>query len=197
MSQARAIWKYFCGNESYLLSQLPIDKTCEVGPAYIRACSAGGDVWMFHVYRVLWALAALTLVGFDANLFAQQATSKAPYTPPVGNLEMPSVTPEQAEQYLNARQMPKSDAVPPPVDRTMMSNQSLVKVNVEPVLGHDLPQGDTTRYGFKRADFATAKQGAADAADKLRKQALGSGVAVGSRPPSAVIQEQPPLIGSP
>lgn len=152
---------------------------------------------MLHAYRVLWSLTALICAGFNAGAHAQQTSANVPYTPPVGNLEMPPVTPQQAEQYLNARQLPRTSAVPVGVGQSAAARRSLTKLNVEPVLGHDLPEGDTTPSGFRRADFATARPGATEAARKQRGQALGSGAAIGSRPPTAVIQEQPPQVGSP
>jgi hypothetical protein len=67
----------------------------------------------------------------------------------------------------------------------------------QPVLGHELPTERMTPYGFKRADFATAKPGAAEDEKKRRDAVLGQGETVNTRPPTAIIEEEPPLIGNP
>jgi hypothetical protein len=67
-------------------------------------------------------------------------------------LEMPSVTPEQADLYFATRVVPPSDA--PPLSTVMEPIQPLP---VAPVVGHDLPTDATTPSGMPRADFAIAK----------------------------------------
>lgn len=112
-------------------------------------------------------------------------------SPVIGSLEMPSVTPDQAEQYLSSRSVPAT--TPIPVGDTADSAPA-AKLNVEATLGHDLPQGETTEYGFKRADFATASANLADAEKKRQSQPLGA-ASLAERPATAILTEEPPVLG--
>ena len=108
----------------------------------------------------------------------------------VGTLRMPLISPEQATQMLSSRVAPNSD-VPEivPVAASVTPPQAL---NVDPILGHDLPTDAVSSSGFPRADFAIAKPGAGNKAS-----ALGVSVGASSRPRTTVLPEQPPAVGKP
>lgn len=110
--------------------------------------------------------------------------------PSIGSVQIPPVTPEQAQQLFATRAVPPSSV--PAAAPADASAQPLQSVNVEPVLGHDLPT-DASVGGFSRADFAIAKPD-----DARKKSATVSNAVVGrSAPATTVIQEQPPVIGKP
>lgn len=108
---------------------------------------------------------------------------------PVGALQMPLVTPDQAAAFLAARVVPPSDV--PATVTPQSAGEAPAALDIEPVLGHELPTDATAPAGFGRADFAQSKP----ASDK-KQEAVGGAAAVSSRSPSSVtIQQQPPLIG--
>jgi len=111
--------------------------------------------------------------------------------PPVGWLHMPPVSPEQADQFFANRTVPPSDVPPPAAAPPGQPPQAL---NVEPVLGHELPTDAMTPAGFPRADFAIAKPGGDKKQSPLSHKAIGEG---DRSPGTAVIPEQPPTIGKP
>jgi hypothetical protein len=131
--------------------------------------------------------AILLILSFTAGL---AVAASAQNVPPVGILQMPPVSPEQAAQFFATRVVPPSD-VPPMAPSA--SAQPLQSVNVDPMLGHDLPTDAVSPSGMPRADFAIAKPGG----DKA-KPATGTAAVLGARAPaSTVIRQQPPTIGKP
>jgi hypothetical protein len=111
--------------------------------------------------------------------------------PTVGNVQIPLVSPQQADQFFATRVVPPSSV--PALAPAAASAQPLQSINVDPVFGHDPPTDAVTPAGFPRADFATGKSDDG----KKRSPVVGAAV-VGSRAPStAVIQEPPPVIGKP
>ncbi|WFU66696.1 hypothetical protein [Bradyrhizobium brasilense] len=100
---------------------------------------------------------------------------------------MPLISPEQAAQMLGSRTIPPSDAPAPVVNGRAQAPEA---VNVPAVLGHELPSDTTTPSGFPRADFAVAKP----VVDKA-KGAMSGAMASPKAPSTAIIREQPPLIG--
>jgi hypothetical protein len=134
-------------------------------------------------YRGALALVIGGGVGSCSQTWAQSA-------PPVGSLQMPLVSPQQADQYFATRVVPPSDV---PAAAPLAAAQPLQQLNVDPVLGHELPSDGATAMGVPRADFAAAKPGG-----EQKKSALGDQITVRARAPStAVIHEQPPVIGKP
>jgi len=110
--------------------------------------------------------------------------------PTVGNLKMPLVTPQQADAFFANRVVPPSDV---PAQPAATSREPLQSVNVDPVLGHELPTDPMTPAGLPRADFATAKPGGGE-----KKSPIGDSAVVGPQAPaSAVIRQEPPVIGKP
>ena len=132
---------------------------------------------------VAWAL----IIGVPSWIGGQAWAQGAPT---VGTLQMPLVSPQQADQFFAGRAVPPSDV---PATAPLAASQPLQSVNVDPVLGHDPPSDTVTASGLPRADFATATPG-----KEQKKSPLGNQVAVGARPPStAVIRQEPPVIGKP
>jgi hypothetical protein len=86
------------------------------------------------------ALATATTVIATAPVYTETTSSSG------GSilLEMPPVTPEEADLYMATRQVPPSDA--PPLSTVMEPIQPLP---VAPVLGHDLPTDATTPSGMR------------------------------------------------
>ena len=77
---------------------------------------------------------------------------------PVGSLNLPLVSPGQAASFLAARAVPASTMPALAADR-MSARQAPAVLNVQPVLGHELPTGSRTAAGLPRAGFAIAKPG--------------------------------------
>ncbi|MBY3328765.1 hypothetical protein HFO02_35385 [Rhizobium laguerreae] len=150
---------------------------------------------MLHVNGRL-LLAATIFAGIAGSALAQQ-TSPNLDRPIIGDLKMPSVTPEEAERYLRARKVPQTDAVPIAAAQSRGDAKPLIRFNVETVLGHELPVSEITADGLKRADFATAKPNASAADEKQRKDAMGPTAVIRPLASGAVIQEHPPTVGSP
>jgi hypothetical protein len=131
---------------------------------------------------------AALLVPFACVVACGSASAQG--MPSVGSVQIPPVSPEQAQQLFATRVVPPSSV--PAVTSAAAPAQPLQSVNVEPVLGHDLPT-DASVGGFSRADFAIAKPD-----DARKKSAAVSNAVVGrSAPATTVIQEQPPVIGRP
>jgi len=120
------------------------------------------------------------------------ATAAAQSRPAVGNLQMPPVSPQQAEQFFATRTVPPSD-VPAIAPLGAPPSQPPQKLDVEPVLGHDLPADPVTPGGLPRADFATAKPGG-----EQQKRPDSDSIVVAPRAPdTTVIREEPPVFGKP
>ena len=120
------------------------------------------------------------------------ATAAAQSQPAVGILQMPAVSPQQADEFFATRVVPPSN-VPAIAPSARSDSQPLQSLDVAPVLGHQLPSDPVTASGLPRADFATAKPGA-----ERTHNAIGGGAVVGPHSPgTAVIPEQPPTIGKP
>lgn len=133
-------------------------------------------------------VAALFVLPFTCGNAGRPALAQG--MPSVGNVQMPLVSPEQAAQFFATRVVPPSSV--PALAPAAASAQPPQSVNVEPILGHDLPT-TASEGGFPRADFAIAKPD-----DGKKKSPAVSAAVVASRPPSAtIIQEQPPVIGKP
>ena len=133
------------------------------------------------------ALMALTLPAGFVGLPAY-----AQNVPAAGILQLPPVTPQQADQFFATRVVPPSNA-PAIAPSASLAAQPLQSLNVAPVLGHELPTDPVTALGLPRADFATAKPGA-----ERTPSAIGDAAVVGPRTPgTAVIPQQPPTIGKP
>jgi hypothetical protein len=141
---------------------------------------------MSNKHCKLAALLALTFIGGFAG-----GPALAQSVPPVGNVQMPLVSPQQADQFFATRVVPPSSvsAVVPAVS----SAQPLQSVNVDPILGHDLPTDAMSAAGLPRADFATARPDD----EKKRSAVAGAAVVGGSAPSTTVIQQSPPVIGKP
>ncbi|CUX54472.1 exported hypothetical protein [Agrobacterium deltaense Zutra 3/1] len=138
-------------------------------------------------------LVAVTMTG-ACTASAQQAS--IPDQPLIGNLKMPSMTPEQAEEVLKSRKLPPIDPVPVAA-QSRTGNQPLMKFEIKAILGHELPGGDTTPHGMKRADFAIASPDAPALESKLRKDALGPDIIMRPLPAETAVEEKPPVIGLP
>jgi hypothetical protein len=117
--------------------------------------------------------------------------ASAQNVPPVGNLQMPLVPPEQADQFFATRVVPPS-SVPMTAPSGAAATQPPQSVNVDPILGHDLPTDPVGPGGLPRADFAIAKP----ASDKT-KAAASTAVVGAHAPATTVIHQQPPTIGKP
>ena len=129
---------------------------------------------------------ALLILAFMGGL---AIPASAQSTPPVGMLQMPLVSPQQADQYLATRVVPPSDVPPITPSTTAQPPQA---VNVDPVLGHDLPTDEMTPSGMPRADFAIAKPDA-----EKTKRAAGSATGAGPRAgATTTIRQQVPTIGA-
>jgi len=110
-------------------------------------------------------------------------------TPATGNLQMPAVSPQQAEQFFATRTVPPSDVPAAKADQPAEPLQAPI---VDPVLGRELPT-DAGSAGFPRADFAIAKP-----QDPDKKNLLGDTPTISrSAPSTTVIHEEPPIIGKP
>jgi len=120
------------------------------------------------------------------------APACAQNTPAVGILQMPPVTPQQAEEFFATRVVPPSN-VPAIAPSARSDSQPLQSLDVAPVLGHELPSDPVTPSGLPRADFATASPGAERTHDAIG----GTAVVAPHSPGTAVIPEQPPTIGKP
>lgn len=161
----------------------------------IIGCGSRGGGYMF----VVDAERRRSLVIFIGMLLLSQAAhAQEPETgtrPLSGYIQMPPVTPEEAMRYLSSRVVPRADLAPPPAT---VERGALVKLNVDPVLAHDLPETKLTPSGFGRADFATANPDDMEDARKRREEAVtSSGVIPNSPPAKAIIADQPPLTGAP
>lgn len=146
-------------------------------------------------WRIALAGTAFVAAGFvyaGGVAMAQDPVRKL-LPPLVGNVELPAVTPEQAQQYLSRRKVPRTDPVPLP-ERSIAAP---VKIDVAAQLGHDLPEGDINSYGFKRANFAIADPDKAGKTKKLQESVTGADAAVNRAPTQAIIEETLPEIGEP
>jgi hypothetical protein len=143
---------------------------------------------MHNFFRTQCGIAAILLMAMPIAAAWPQDLSE----PATHNLVIPPVTPDEADAYLSNRQLAPAESIPLPE----VTGEAPVKLEINPVLGHDLPEGDTTPYGFKRADFAIAGE-AAQNGRKRRDEALANGVITDNRPPVATIEESPPVIGGP
>jgi hypothetical protein len=135
-------------------------------------------------------------IGFTGSIAnAQTAPSPAASVlsvqgaPVVGNLQMPLVSPQQAEQFFAGRAVPPSNA---PAIAGGASSPPPQPLNVDPILGHELPTDAVSAAGFPRADFAIAKPD-----DGNKKSAAGGAVAGQRGPSTTAIRQEPPVIGKP
>jgi len=133
-------------------------------------------------HRHAAALLLIVMGGLAAPALAQNS-------PPVGNLRMPLVSPEQADQYFATRVVPPSDA--PKTAPAAASTQPPQSVNVDPVLGHELPTDRVSPWGFPRADLPMAKPGGNEKRPAVSSTAVVAPPATGP----AVIRQQVPTIG--
>ena len=105
--------------------------------------------------------------------------------PLIGNLHLPSVTPEEARRQMTDRVAPQASQAPLP----KASPGQPVKLDLDVGPEHDLPTSPDTPLGFKRVDFAIAKPLARQPEDP------GGKVVVAPRAPdSHITQEEPPVI---
>ncbi len=123
-----------------------------------------------HFYQP--AVCAVLIGLGSTSLTMAQENSISGAAPLSGNLEMPLVSPEQAADFLAKRVVPKSDM---PELKAAPTAAGLVKLNVAPVLGHDLPTEKMTPSGFPRADFAVADPATGEAQRQQRHDVLGAG----------------------
>ncbi len=120
---------------------------------------------------------------------------EAPFgvSPLVGTLNMPLVSPAQAERYLAERDVPSSNVASIPMESTeRSSDQPPVAINIAPVLRHDLPTSATTQWGLPRAAFAIGKPGSEAEKKRNRDAAVGAGPTSG--PTRSPIRDAPPGI---
>src|SRR5262245_30250959 len=116
-------------------------------------------------------------------------SASAQTAPVVGNLQMPLVSPQQAERFFATRAVPPSSLPAAKADQPAEPLQAPI---VEAVLGRELPT-DAGPAGFPRADFAIAKP-----QDHDKKNLLGDTPTISrSAPSTTVIHEEPPVIGKP
>lgn len=125
------------------------------------------------------------MIGFTGGPVSAQSM------PTVGNVQIPPVTPQQADQFFATRVVPPSSV--PAVAPAAASAQPPQSVNVDPILGHDLPTDAMTEAGLPRADFAIAKSDG----EKKKRSVAGAAAVSSGTPSTAVIQQPPPVIGKP
>ena len=143
-----------------------------------------------HSIGLVAILSAVVAGGTAAAQTVPAPAASSSVAPIDGQMQMPLVSPQQAEQFFATRVVPPSTLQAP---AAAPSSGPLQALNVDPILGHELPTDAVSAAGFPRADFAIAKPKEAN-----KKSPLGDTAAISpSGPSTTVIREEPPVIGKP